>query len=83
MKTFLLSPRADFPHPLVTVAGLLVFAIGVAVRGLLSPPLQIASLAGFLIVFRIVTRWSARRMRERRLRMLENLKQEPILRLND
>jgi uncharacterized protein (DUF2062 family) len=37
----------------------------------------------FAVVFRWVSRWSARTMRERRERQLEQLRSTPILHLND
>ena len=74
------------PHPLVTIAGLLItFALAViALKTTLLPHTTAIILAlAFLIVFRWVSRWSAKAMFERRQRELEELKRTPVLGLRD
>jgi Flp pilus assembly protein TadB len=74
------------PHPLVTIAGLLItLALAViALRTTLLPRTTAIILAlAFLILFRWASRWSAKAMSERRQRELEELKHTPVLGLRE
>jgi hypothetical protein len=86
MKTQPLPVRRYTPHPLVTLAGVLfAFAlIVVAFKTTLMPRATLIILAVcFVIVFRRASHWSAKAMRERRERELEQLRRTPVLGLND
>jgi uncharacterized membrane protein YjgN (DUF898 family) len=74
------------PHPLVILAGLLiVFAlIGITLKTKLLPPsATIVLVIGFSVVYRWVSRRSARAMRQRREQELERLRKTPVLGLNE
>jgi Flp pilus assembly protein TadB len=74
------------PHPLVTLTGVLIAfsLIAIALKTTLLPRSTMIIVAiSFAVVFRWVSRWSARTMRERRERELEQLRTTPIFHLND
>jgi hypothetical protein len=76
----------DTPHLLVTLGGVLIAftMIVLALKTTLVPrPLMIAFAISFALAFRWASRWSAKAVRERREREMEELRSTPILRLND
>ena len=78
--------KRDTPHPLVTLAGgLFAFSlIVIALKTTLLPRATLIILTiCFMIVFRWTSRWSAKAMRERRERELDELRRTPMLHLND
>jgi Flp pilus assembly protein TadB len=78
--------RRDAPHPFVTLCGaVIVLTLAViAFKGTILPRGATVLLAVCVIaVFRWVSRWSAKSMRERRQRELEQLRSTPVLHLND
>ncbi len=78
--------KRDAPHPLVTLAGLLIaFAlIWIALKTTLLPrSTAIIITIAFVLVFRWVSRWSAKLMREKRERELKDMRSRPVLGLND
>ena len=86
MKPELRPIQRDVPHPLVTLTGVLIAfsLIAIAVKTTLLPRSTMIIIAiSFAVVFRWVSRWSARSMRERRERELEQLRTTPIFHLND
>jgi Flp pilus assembly protein TadB len=78
--------RRDAPHPLLTLAGV-VIALGLVVISLKTTllPRSYATVLAicFIIGFRWLSRRSASAMRERREQELEQLRSTPILHLND
>ena len=78
--------KRDAPHPLVTLFGVLI-AFGLIVIALKTTLLPrstaIIVTVAFVLIFRWVSRWSAKLMREKRERELEQLKTTPVLGLND
>jgi MFS superfamily sulfate permease-like transporter len=83
MRTDFRPAKRDQPHPLVTVLGLLiVFSLIVTAlkTRLLPPPFITIPLAiCFAVIFRWVSRWSARAVRHRREKELERLRRTPVL----
>lgn len=78
--------RRDAPHPLVTLTGVMIaFAlIWIALKTTLLPrSTAIIITIAFVLVFRWVSRWSAKLMREKRERELEDMRSRPVLGLND
>jgi membrane protein implicated in regulation of membrane protease activity len=78
--------RFAAPHPLVMLVGIAVLAVLAWLRfalGFLSGSNFIIAVVLFLFVFTRVSRRSARKMRERHQRELEELRGKPILHLND
>ncbi len=78
--------QRDAPHLLVTLGGVLIaFAlIVIALRTTWLPRSTMIIIAiSFAVVFRWVSRWSAKVMRERRERELEHLRSTPVLGLDD
>ena len=78
--------RTGAPHPLVTVVGLVVLAV----LAWLHFKLNFLSSSAFLTVELLVAvlytrlaRRSARKVRERHLRELEEMRGKPVLHLND
>jgi hypothetical protein len=87
MKDYFRNPRADLPHPLVILVAGLILA-GYWMAGFHSGweiprAYHIAFLAAFLLGFRWVSRWSARRMKARRLERMRKLAETSMLHLND
>jgi len=87
MRTDPRPAKKDQPHPFVTILGLLIvfslIVIALKTR-LLPPPIFTIPLAiCFAVVFRWVSRWSARAVRERREREMERLRRTPVLGLHD
>jgi Flp pilus assembly protein TadB len=86
MKTEPRPTKRDAPHPLLTLAGVVIaFALVIiSLKTTLLPRSTATILAlGFLILFRWLSRRSAAAMRERRQRELEQLRSTPVLHLND
>jgi hypothetical protein len=86
MKTPLRPAKRDQPHPMVTVAGLLIlFALlAVNLKTRLLPTAVIIPVAiSFVLVFRWASGRSARALRERREQELERLRRTPVLGLNE
>jgi Flp pilus assembly protein TadB len=86
MKTQARPVKRDTPHPFITLSGVILAFVLVVIAlktTLLTRATLIILAICFVIVFRWVSRWSARAMRERRERELEQLKRTPILHLND
>jgi len=83
---FLRRRTSDLPHPLL-VAGALVVLGGllfyVLRTGHRVTTLQAILLVVFVLVFSRVSRWSARKRKEKRLRELEELRRKPVLGINE
>jgi Flp pilus assembly protein TadB len=78
--------QRDIPHPWVTLGGVLIAftLIVIALKTTLLPRSTMIIIAiSFAVVFRWMSRWSARAMRERRERELEQLRTTPVLGLDD
>ena len=80
-------PRTrDLPHPLlvagalIALGGLLIYVLRTGHR---VSTLEAILLVVFVLVFSRVSRWSARKRKEKRLRELEELRRTPVLRIND
>jgi hypothetical protein len=86
MKTELRPAKRGAPHPLVTLGGALIafalFVIALKTTWLSRPAIIILA-TGFLLVFRVVSRRSAKAERQRREQDLEQLRSTPVLHLND
>ena len=86
MKTELRAAKGGAAHPLVTLGGALIaFALFVIALKTtwLSRPAIITLATGFLLIFRLVSRRSAKAERLRREQDLEQLRSTPVLHLND
>ncbi len=78
--------RFAAPHPLVLIVGVVGLGVLVWLRfavGLLSSGTFVIVAVLFVFVFSRVSRRSARKMRERHLRRLEEMRGRPVLHLND
>ncbi len=78
--------RFDTPHPLVMLGGIAVLALLALMRfkwGLISGDTFIIMVVVYMMAFTTLSRRSARRMRARRLRTLEEMRGKPVLHLND
>ncbi len=78
--------RFDAPHPAVTIGGIAVLAILALMRfrwGLLSGDAFLIMVVVYMMAFTTLSRRSARRMRERRRRKLDEMRGKPVLHLND
>jgi Flp pilus assembly protein TadB len=86
MKTEPRPAKRDAPHPLLTLAGVAIaFAlVMISLKTTLLPRSYATILAvGFIIFFRWLSRRSAGAMRERKEQELEELRNTPVLHLND
>jgi Flp pilus assembly protein TadB len=86
MKTEPSPRKRDAPHPLLTLAGVAIaFAlVMISLKTTLLPRSYATILAvGFIIFFRWLSRRSAGAMRERKEQELEELRNTPVLHLND
>jgi hypothetical protein len=86
MRTEPRPRKRDAPHPLLTLAGVLIaFALVIiSLKTTLLPRSYATIMAiGFIVFFRWLSRRSAGAMRERRERELEKLRSTPVLHLND
>jgi Flp pilus assembly protein TadB len=86
MKTQLRPAGKAIPHPLLTVAGVVVaFALAIiALKTTLLPRPSIVVIAvGFVIIFRWLSRRSAKTMNDRRKQELEDLRHTRVLNLDD
>ena len=76
----------DLPHPLLVIGAALVLGgvlIYVLRTGHRVTTLQAILLVVFVLVFSRVSRWSARKRKEKRLRELEELRRKPVLGINE
>ena len=80
-------PRTrDLPHPLLVICAVLVLGgllLYVLRSGHQVSTLQAILLVIFVLVFSRVSRWSARKRKEKRLREIEELRRTPVLRINE
>ncbi len=76
----------DLPHPLLVIAALIVLVgllIYVLQTGHRVTTFQAILLVVFVLVFSRVSRWSARKRKEQRLREMEELRRTPVLRIDE
>jgi hypothetical protein len=86
MKTQPRSPKTGAPHLLVSLCGVLIplILIAIALKTNFVPKLAIVIFAAcWVAIFRWLSRRSAKAEHERRQQELERLRHTPVLHLND
>ncbi len=78
--------NVDLPHPLLVIGAVIVLGglfLYVLRSGHRVSTLEAILLVIFVLVFSRLSRWSARKRKEKRLRELEELRRKPVLGINE